>query len=380
MDSFNYGKALSEMWTLGGKAFLDAQQQALRAMRDGAAAMGLPAAATMGLPAGMAGGGLPGAAGLPGAGLPGAMPPGAAGLAPPAFPNLAFDAGEIGKAGQALAELWTAASDLAAALARRLPQPAPQGADAAATQAGADSTVAATLRRMVDPRVWLGAGDDMEEALQRMAQGPRFADLWDNERRFAGVFGAWMALRRRGLEHQAVVLEGWTTAAGRFAERLGERAAAAAAAGGEASPPVLSPRAALDLWIETANRALLEMQRSERYLESQAQLLKASTELRLAQQAVAEHYGRMFGLPTRTELDDVHRTVTELRRALRATQRRLRQQQPPPPQQAATEKPAPDRPARAAPARATPATAAPATAATLRASRPAARRGKKTET
>ena len=271
--------------------------------------------------------------------MPGAMPPGAAGLAPPAFPNLAFDAGEIGKAGQALAELWTAASDLAAALARRLPQPAPQGADAAAgaaaaaaaTQAGADSTVAATLRRMVDPRVWLGAGDDMEEALQRMAQGPRFADLWDNERRFAGVFGAWMALRRRGLEHQAVVLEGWTTAAGRFAERLGERAAAAAAAGGEASPPVLSPRAALDLWIETANRALLEMQRSERYLESQAQLLKASTELRLAQQAVAEHYGRMFGLPTRTELDDVHRTVTELRRALRATQRRLRQQQQPPP-------------------------------------------------
>ena len=43
MDSFNYGKALSEMWTLGGKAFLEAQQQALRAMRDGAAAMGLPA-------------------------------------------------------------------------------------------------------------------------------------------------------------------------------------------------------------------------------------------------------------------------------------------------------------------------------------------------
>ena len=375
MDSFNYGKALSEMWTLGGKAFLDAQQQALRAMRDGAAA-------SMGLPAGMAGGGLPGAAGLPGAGMPGAMPPGAAGLPPPAFPNLAFDAGEIGKAGQALAELWTAASDLAAALARRLPQPAPQGADAAAgaagaagaTQAGADSTVAATLRRMVDPRVWLGAGDDMEEALQRMAQGPRFADLWDNERRFAGVFGAWMALRRRGLEHQAVVLEGWTTAAGRFAERLGERAAAAAA-GGEASPPVLSQRAALDLWVETANRALLEMQRSERYLESQAQLLKASTELRLAQQAVAEHYGRMFGLPTRTELDDVHRTVTELRRALRATQRRLRQQQqPPPPQPAATEKPAPDRPAPDRPAR-----AAPATAATLRASRPAARRGKKTE-
>ena len=78
---------------------------------------------------------------------------------------------------------------------------------------------------MIDPRVWLSAGDDMEEALQRMAQGPRFADLWDSERRYAKVFQAWMDLRRRGLEHQAVVLEGWTTAARRFAERLGGGAA-----------------------------------------------------------------------------------------------------------------------------------------------------------
>jgi len=314
-SSIDYGKALSEMWALGGKAFLETQQQALRALREGAAAMGLP---TEGLPTGgLPTGGLPAAA-MPGAGLPGAALPGAAlpGLAPPlpGFPKLGFDAGEIGKAGQALAGLWTSASELAGALARRLPQGGAADAAAAAQAGGAESTVAATLRRMIDPRVWLSAGDDMEEALQRMAQGPRFADLWDSERRFAQVFGAWMTLRRRSLEHQGVVLEGWVTAARRFAERLGERAAqgAAAAQGGEAAAaaPPLSQRAALDLWIETANRALLAMQRSERYLDSQAQLLKASTELRLAQQAVAEHYGQMFGLPTRTELDDVHRTVT----------------------------------------------------------------------
>src|SRR4029453_18594809 len=107
MEQHDYGKALADMWALGGNAFLEAQQQALRAMREGAAAMGLPGAAS---------GGAPGAA----------MP---AMAAPPAFPNLAFDAGEIGKAGQALAELWTSTNDLAAALARRLPQ----GADADST-------------------------------------------------------------------------------------------------------------------------------------------------------------------------------------------------------------------------------------------------------
>ena len=304
MEHQDYGKALADMWALGGKAFLDAQQQALRAMREGAAAMGLPGA-------------VPG--GTPGAAMAAAAPP-------PVFPNLAFDAGEIGKAGQALADLWKSTNDFAATLARRLPQ-----------AADPDSTAAATLRRMIDPRVWLSAGDDMEEALQRMAQGPRFADLWDTERRYAKVFQAWMALRQRSLEHQAVVLEGWTAAARRFAERLGELSAK-----GEAPA---SQRAGLDLWIETANRALLEMQRSERYLESQARLLKASTELRLAQKEVAEYYGQMFGLPTRTELDDVHRTVTELRRELRATQRRLRAASDEKP---VMERPAPERPAAAA--------------------------------
>ncbi len=82
------------------------------------------------------------------------------------------------------------------------------------------------------------------------------------------------------------------------------------------------------------------MQRSERHLDSQARLLKASTELRLAQQEVAEYYGQMFGLPTRTELDDVHKTLTEMRRELRATQRQLRA--------ASAPKPAPVRPAAAA--------------------------------
>jgi polyhydroxyalkanoate synthase subunit PhaE len=227
-------------------------------------------------------------------------------VAPPMLPALAFDAGEAAKAGQALTDLWASANSLAAALAEKLPK---GGVDA-------DSTAAATFRRMVDPRHWLSGGDDMDEALQGMAEGPRLADLWDVERKYAKVFGAWMALRRRSLEHQTVVLEGWRTAARRFTERFNELAAK-----GEAPA---TQRAALDLWVETANRALLEMQRSEQYLGSQGQILKASTELRLAQREVVEYYARNFGFPTRTELDDVHRTVTEMRRELRATRRELR--------------------------------------------------------
>jgi hypothetical protein len=81
----------------------------------------------------------------------------------------------------------------------------------------------------------------------------------------------------------------------------------------------------LALWVETANWALLETQRSEKYLKSQREILKASTDLRLAQQALAAFYSEVFDYPTRAELDDVHRTVTELRRELRALERRDRE-------------------------------------------------------
>jgi len=80
----------------------------------------------------------------------------------------------------------------------------------------------------------------------------------------------------------------------------------------------------LALWVDTANSALLETQRSERYLTSQREILKASTDLRLAQQEMAAFYSEMFGYPTREEIDDVHRVVTELRRELRKLQRASR--------------------------------------------------------
>jgi len=80
--------------------------------------------------------------------------------------------------------------------------------------------------------------------------------------------------------------------------------------------------------VETANEVLLETQRSEAFLSTQRDLVKASSELRLAQQDLAEFYSEMFGYPTRTELDDVHRTVTELRRELRAFKRESRASRP----------------------------------------------------
>jgi class III poly(R)-hydroxyalkanoic acid synthase PhaE subunit len=155
-----------------------------------------------------------------------------------------------------------------------------------------------------------------------MAEGPRLADLWNVERQFAEVFGAWIRLRQRSLEHNKVMLDAWTRAAGAFAKRLNERVE-------KGEPPLDSVRAFLSLWGETANEVLLETQRSEAFLETQREVLKASTDLRLAQRTIAEFYSEMYGYPTRAELDDVHKAVTELRRELRALKRSTPRAVPP---------------------------------------------------
>jgi class III poly(R)-hydroxyalkanoic acid synthase PhaE subunit len=144
--------------------------------------------------------------------------------------------------------------------------------------------------------------------------------MWNTERKMLAVFNAWTALRRRSLEHNTVMLEAWMRAAEKFAKDLNARA--------DKKEVFSSWRDLLALWVETANTALLETQRSETYLKSQREILKASTDLRLAQQEVAAFYSEMFGYPTRAELDDVHRTVTELRRELRAAQRASRVAKP----------------------------------------------------
>ena len=270
MNPFDYSKPVADFWTAQGQAFMTAQQQAGKALAEG---MQTVASGTL-----------------------------------PAMPELPTDlsasVADLATAGQSVMEMWSAATAMSGKIATALP----------ASAAGDTTTVELTFRKMIDPRSWLGATGEIDEVLGRMAEGPRFADLWEVERHYARVLQAWMTVRRRSLEHSAVVLEAWLQAGRRFAEDIAGRA-------GKEAPDV---KAVLALWAETANRQLLETQRSEPFLATQAAMIRASTELRMAQQELVEHFGRQFGFPTRAELDDVHLTVTGLRREMRAMQRAQR--------------------------------------------------------
>src|SRR3954449_11920182 len=272
MNPFEQIQSLADLWGKSGKAFVTAQQGLFSGMAD-----------TM------------------------AKAAGAGDKA--AFQAFAPDTQGFETARQDFSKLWSSASELSSALTHNL-----QGADQA------NPLMAEMLAKIFDPRGWVSATNEVDQTLQRMAEGPRLADLWNTERKFMAVSNAWVAMRRHSLEHNTVMLEAWMKAAGDFAETLNARA--------DRGETLESSREVLALWVETANEALLETQRSEAFLTTQRDLVKASSELRLAQQELAEFYSEMFGYPTRTELDDVHRPVPELRAELRAFKRASRASRP----------------------------------------------------
>src|SRR3954454_20367517 len=272
MNPFEQMQSLADLWGKSGKAFATAQQGLFSGMAD-----------TM------------------------AKAAGAGDTA--SFQAFAPDTQGFEAARQDFSKLWSSASELSSALTKNL-----QGADQT------NPLMTEMLAKIFDPRGWFSATSEVDQTLQRMAEGPRLADLWNVERKVVAVFNAWVAMRRHSLEHNTVMLEAWLKAAGVFAKTLNERA--------ERGETLESSREVTALWVETANEILLETQRSDAFLKTQRDLLKASTDLRLAQQELAELYSEMFGYPTRTELDDVHKTVTELRRELRAFKRESRASRP----------------------------------------------------
>lgn len=182
-----------------------------------------------------------------------------------------------------------------------------------AASGGATEAETSFLPKMFDPQAWWAAAPNLE-GVARLQEGPQLADVGQVERKFAAVYSAMVTLRQRSLEHQMVMTNAWTRAANKFMTRLGTGADAAKAFSG-------SWRDLSSLWIQVANDELIATQRTEEYLASQRNLLKASTELRIAQQELAAFYSEMFGIPTRAEIDDVHKTLTDLRREVRALKR-----------------------------------------------------------
>lgn len=181
------------------------------------------------------------------------------------------------------------------------------------------------LKALFDPGQWAQAGlGPMDRAIEHLIEGPSYATLWTLDRKLLKA-QALRAQWARDLAAWQLLMQGpWSEATKRFLREVN-------AADGT---PIKSWRELTDLWVDIANATLTETHRTPEFLEAQRRLTRSSTDCRLQEREIAEAYCEMHHIPTRTEVDELQRTVYELRRDLRSLQRALRASEVSPPSKA----------------------------------------------
>jgi poly[(R)-3-hydroxyalkanoate] polymerase subunit PhaE len=204
-----------------------------------------------------------------------------------------------GQDAAALAELWRSWLALGGSLGAAMPGLAEPG-----------EVAGETLGRFLDPMsLALVGGSQVGETIRKLTEGPRFADLGALERRMAKVLELWLRVQRAARAYEAVVAGAWAEANRRFASEFHDLYRAGKAP--------TQPKEVLKLWLDVANRTLLETHRSDPFLNAQGELLRHGMSFLLAEREMVESMVEPAGLPTRAEIDEVHRSVQELKRRVR---------------------------------------------------------------
>lgn len=163
------------------------------------------------------------------------------------------------------------------------------------------------MKKLFDPAEWKRAGSHFDMGLEKLTEGPTYATLWDLDRKMLELQKLWLERAKDVERYWEVTQRAWGKAVDRFVK---------ATADGKGEP-ITSGRQLLDLWLATANKALLEMHRSEEFLEAQRKMTRSSADYRLAEREIAEAFCEAHHIPTRTEVDELQKTVAELRREIR---------------------------------------------------------------
>jgi hypothetical protein len=171
-----------------------------------------------------------------------------------------------------------------------------------------------TIGKMLDPvSMSLMGGNRVGEAIRRMTEGPRFADVGSIERDMAQVMELYLAVQSSARQYEGVVAQAWVEVNQRFASEVSKRFTS-----GQTPLPA---KDALKAWLDIANDTLMRTHRSTPFLEAQRQLLRAGMDFLLAERKLVEQLVEPAGLPTRSEIDELHQTVQTLKRRVRTLER-----------------------------------------------------------
>ncbi|HST28877.1 MAG TPA: class III poly(R)-hydroxyalkanoic acid synthase subunit PhaE [Rudaea sp.] len=136
---------------------------------------------------------------------------------------------------------------------------------------------------------------------------PAFGYAREHQEHYQKMAAAFVEFQDAVNRYNALILKSSQRSFEIFENKLGER--------DEPGRQIDSPRALYDLWVDAAEEAYAEIALSDEFRAVYGDVVNAQMRVRSHVQAEVERIGTDLGMPTRTELNSVHKRLHELRRA-----------------------------------------------------------------
>jgi class III poly(R)-hydroxyalkanoic acid synthase PhaE subunit len=154
-----------------------------------------------------------------------------------------------------------------------------------------------------------------EKTFGSVLQSPSLGYTREFNNKLLKGFDAWTNFSKASFDYQVVLLDVWLKA---FEELLRELASSE-----EKGETVQDWRQLLPVWSRVFDQVFAQTFRSEDALEVRGNFLNSAMTYRLYQQQLMEVFLKMYDLPTRSEIDEVHRSIYELRKEIKSLKKAL---------------------------------------------------------
>ncbi len=136
---------------------------------------------------------------------------------------------------------------------------------------------------------------------------PAFGYAREHQEHYQKMAAAFVEYQDAVNRYNGLILKASQRSFGIFEDKLAER--------DEPGRRIESARALYDLWVDAAEEAYAEVALSDEFRAVYGDVVNAQMRVRSHVQAEVERIGTDLGMPTRTELNSVHKRLHEMRRA-----------------------------------------------------------------
>jgi class III poly(R)-hydroxyalkanoic acid synthase PhaE subunit len=164
--------------------------------------------------------------------------------------------------------------------------------------------------------------DAFEQTFGSLLQAPGLGLSRELNEKIARGFDRWLDYRRASADYQRKLADVW----GEAFEQLVNEMGALSEKGGTIS----TIRDLLLLWGQVADRVFIKTFQTDEYVQIQGQFLNAAMAYRIQQREIMEITLQAYDIPTRSEVDEAHRNIYELRKEIKALKKQVLELQKPP--------------------------------------------------